>query len=164
MSWDISTLYRSHAGGTARALRRAGLNPDVADDLTQDAFLRVLARPVPQTNGAYNPRAYLYRIAHRLGINHRRREALVQMVALGEDDLASQAPTTDQALHARQCLDQAALALAELPDRTRRAFVMHRIEERSMAEIGQILGISTSRAWGLIREAYRHLAERVDER
>ncbi|RDD69896.1 RNA polymerase sigma factor [Paracoccus versutus] len=164
MSWDISTLYRSHAGGMARALRRSGLNPDVADDLTQDAFLRVLATPAPRTAGPYNPKAYLYRIAHRLGINHHRREALVQMVALPSDDFASPAPSADQALHARQCLEQAAQALAELPDRTRRAFVMHRIEERSMAEIGQILGISTTRAWALIRDAYRHLAERVDDR
>ena len=147
----------------ARALRRAGLNHDVANDLTQDAFLRVLARPAPPTSGPCNPRAYLYRIAHRLGINRRRREALVQMVTL-TDDLAGPIPTADQALQARRCLEQAASALAELPDRTRRAFVMHRVEERTMAEIGQILGISTSRAWALIRDAYRHLAERVDER
>jgi RNA polymerase sigma-70 factor (ECF subfamily) len=40
---------------------------------------------------------------------------------------------------------------------------MHRLGGCTLAEVAATLGLSTTRTWGLIREAYRHLLLYVDE-
>ncbi|HWK38129.1 MAG TPA: sigma factor-like helix-turn-helix DNA-binding protein, partial [Hyphomicrobium sp.] len=47
--------------------------------------------------------------------------------------------------------------LAELPEKTRRAFELHRLGEHTLAEVGEKIGLSTARTWALVHEAYRHL-------
>ena len=166
MSWDIQNLFRRHAREIDRFLRRRGHSADTAADITQDTFLRVIATPPAQDAQNHNPAAYLYRVSRNLGINHRRREALMETVDLdGEEALnvADPAPSPEKIVYSRQCLMQTYAALNELPERTRRAFEMHRLGERTIAEVAEELDISTTRAWTLIRDAYRHLVDRVDE-
>lgn len=165
MTWDIQNLFRNHAGGIVRSLRRRGLCEETAADLTQDTFVRVIAAQPGKSAGNHNPKAYLYQAARNLGVNHQRREALVEMVHLESDEaanLADPAPSPERIVYSRQCLAQTYEALGELPERTRLAFEMHRLGERTIAEVAEELGISTTRAWSLIREAYRHLIGRVD--
>ena len=165
MSWDIQDLFRRHAGGISRSLQSKGLSSDTAADLTQDAFLRVISKPPAEVAGNYNPKAYLYQSARNLGINHRKREALIETVHIDDEaaaNLADPAPSPERIVYSRQCLAEAYRALSELPERTRLAFEMHRLGERTIAEIAVELGISTTRAWSLIRDGYRHLVERVD--
>src|SRR3546814_12010170 len=47
-------------------------------------------------------------------------------------------------------------ALAELPERERRAFEMHRMQGLTYAEIGVALGLSQTRAYELVRAALEH--------
>lgn len=165
MSWDINDLFRRHAPGMARSLRRSGIIAEVAADLTQDTFVRVMAKPPGQAAENHNPGAYLYRAARNLGINHKRREALIQTIPLDDEEainIADPAPSPERMVYSRQCLVQTHQALSELPERSRQAFEMHRLGERTIAEVAEELGISTTRAWSLIREAYRHLVLRVD--
>jgi RNA polymerase sigma factor (sigma-70 family) len=162
MSWDLHSLFRHHARGVARSLRRSGFGEDVAADLTQDTFLRVIIKPPAVDVQNHNPRAYLYKAARNLGINHRMREALIETVDLEQAaEFADPAPSPERIVYSRQCLVQTHQALGELPGRTRQAFEMHRLGERTIAEVAQELGISTTRAWSLIRDAYRHLVLRV---
>ena len=128
--------------------------------------MRVLTTTPPATSANFNPKAYLYKISRNLGTNYQKREALIKTVAIDDESvpqIADQAPSPEDIVHSRQCLLQTYNALAELPVRTRQAFEMHRLGERTIAEIGEELGISTSRAWALIHDAYRHLLSRVDE-
>lgn len=165
MTWDIHNLFRHHAKGIARSLQRKGHSDETAADLTQDTFLRVIATPPAGTTQNHNPKAYLYQAARNLGINHQRREALIDTVPLDSEEALSvtdPAPSPERIVYSRQCLLQTHQALSELPERTRRAFEMHRLGERTTAEVAEELGISTTRAWALIRDAYRHLVGRVD--
>lgn len=165
MNWDINTLFRRHAGGIARSLRRSGISEDIAADLTQDTFVRVIARPPLETAQKHNPQGYLYQAARNLRINHQRREALIETVGLDDEEavnFADPAPSPERIVHSRQSLAQTHQALGELPERTRQAFEMHRLGERTIAEIAEELGISNTRAWSLVREAYKHLICRVD--
>ncbi|MNT67621.1 extracytoplasmic-function sigma-70 factor [compost metagenome] len=50
-------------------------------------------------------------------------------------------------------LELIAGALAELPERTRRAFEMHRIHGMKQKDIAQALGVSTALVNGMIRDA-----------
>lgn len=165
MTWDIHSLFRHHASGIARSLGRRGVSADTAADLTQDTFVRVMTRPPSDAENNHNPRAYLYQAARNLCINHQRREALIKTVPLDDEQalaIVDPAPSPERIVQSRQSLIQTHQALGELPERTRRAFEMHRLGERTIAEVAEELGISTTRAWTLIRDAYRHLVTRVD--
>lgn len=165
MSWDIQNLFLRHAKDITRSLRRRGLTEETAADITQDTFLRVLTSPPAETALNHNPKAYLYQVSRNLSVNHQRRERLMAVVDLNEDavnGIADPAPTPETIVYTRQCITQAEAALAELPERTRRAFEMHRLGGRTIADVANELGLSTTRTWTLIRDAYRHILTRVD--
>lgn len=166
MSWDLQSLFALYAKEIIRSLRRRGLNREAAADITQDTFLRVLAMPPPEGTPHHNPRAYLHQVSRNLTANYLRREALLQTLDLGDEqaaEIADPAPGPDRILYSRQCLAQVEAALAELPDRTRYAFEMHRLGGHTIAEVAERLGLSTTRTWTLIRDAYRHLLLRVED-
>lgn len=164
LSWDLHKLFKAHAKEIARALRRRGLSEDAAADITQDAFLRVLAAAPKDGAVVHNPRAYLHQVSRNLSINLERRERSSPFVATSEEALAQVpdlTPSPETVVHDRQRLKLMEAALAELPERTRRAFELHRLDELTIAEIAQQLGLSVTRTWSLIREAYRHIVLRT---
>jgi len=165
LSWDLHALFHRHAKDIVRSLRRRGLTAEDAADLTQDAFLRVLASPPSEGALNHNPKAYLYRVSHNLTTNHQRRERLMPTVDASDEvvaQIADPVPGPETIVYTRQCLARTEAALAELPERTRRAFEMHRLGDRTIASVADELGLSTTRTWSLIREAYRHLLTRVE--
>ncbi len=180
MTWDIQSLFRGHARQITRSLTRRGVAADIAEDLTQDVFVRLLDRNhrgatsgqktlpnsglVPEERR--DPGAFLARIARNLMIDQWRRDRARQVVALSPADLeavADPAPLAEQRLYDRQRLELTARALAQMPERTRRAFEMHRIEGRTIAEVSEALGISTTRGWTLIQDAYRRIRLQLNE-
>lgn len=168
MTWDIQTLFRSHAARVTRSLTRRGVAMDVAEDLTQDVFLRLLDtdRRLPDPQGGRDPSPLLLRIARNLMIDQWRREKVLPQIAMLPRDLdliADPQPLTEQRIHDRQRLELTAKALADLPERTRRAFELHRIEGRTIAEVSAELGVSTSRGWALIHDAYRRIRHTLHE-
>lgn len=168
VTWDIQSLFRSHALQVTRSLTRRGMAMDVAEDLTQDVFVRLLDpdRSQPVQQGGRDPGPLLLRIARNLMIDQWRRERLLPRVALTPDHLANIAdpsPLAEQRIYARQRLELTARALGEMPERTRRAFELHRIEGWTIAEVSAELGISTTRGWTLIQDAYRRIRHTLNE-
>ena len=164
MTWDLQSLFRLHAGELARFLRRRGASEDMAADLTQDTFLRLLsAKPAEQSE---NARAYLFRISRNLLIDHQRRLRAAPFQEAGEETVlgvADPLPSAETAIYDRQRLAIVAAALAELPERKRKAFLLHRLAERTLAEIGPEVGLSTTQTWTVIRDAYRHIRRRLKD-
>lgn len=164
MSWDLHKLFVRHARDIAAALRRRGLTEETAADLTQDTFVRVLDSPPGKAASAHNPAAYLFRVARNLGVDHIRRERILTRVDLSPEDLAAIAdasPSPERIVYDRQRLGLTRAALAELPQRTRAAFEMHRIDEMTIAEVAAELDLSVSRTWALIRDGYEHIDARL---
>ena len=162
MAWDLQKLFRLHAGEMIRFLRRRGACEETAADLTQDAFLRLLAAN-PASQGE-NARAYLFQISRNLLVDHRRRQQAAPFEDASEETVlatADPAPSAETMVYDRQRLAVVAAALAELPDRSRRAFLLHRLDERTLAEIGSEIGLSTTQTWTVIRDAYRHIRQRL---
>lgn len=165
VGWDIATLFKRHAKDIAQALRRRGLTADMAADLTQDTFVRVLVSPPADNAPVSNPAAYLFRVARNLSIDHQRRERLLSRVDLGTEGfeaILDPSPSQEVAVYDRQRLALTAAALTELPDKARRAFELHRIEEMTVAEVAAELGLSQSRVWALVRDAYEHIDLRLN--
>ncbi len=114
---------------------------DVADDLAQETFIRVL-----QYAGRYDPkypmRTWLFTIARRLWINHLRRgkhrktvEPTWEQVS-NERDPADAASRADRLSVTRQVLDTALMQLSE-PQRP--AVVLFHQQDMSMAEMAEVM-------------------------
>lgn len=164
MAWDIQNLFRRHARELAGSLRKRGLSEETAADLTQDTFVRLMsAKPTGNQN---NPRAYLFKISRNLRIDHHRREQAVPVDQISDAEftaIADPKPSAEVALYDKQRLALSDAALAELPERTRRAFELYRLEDLTIAEVAEKIGLSTTRTWALIRDAYRHVRARLKD-
>lgn len=162
LSWDIQTLFRRHAKEIANSLRRRGLNEQTAADITQDTFVRMLAAAPGGTDN--NPRAYLFQVSRNLVIDHQRRQRTTAIADVSEKaflSIADPTPSAETALYDKQRLAMSQAALAELPERTQRAFELHRLEGLTIAEVAPHVGLSTTQTWTLIRDAYRHIRSRL---
>jgi RNA polymerase sigma factor (sigma-70 family) len=139
----------------------------VAEDIVQDAYFRLAARSADGNHQPItNPRSYLYRIVRNLALDHRRRAVTEGAgVRLPElvNALAAPASTPEDELLHRQQLRLVAAALAELPERTRIAFEMHRLGGFTLQQIAGALGISVTLAHQLVRGAITHAARRLDD-
>lgn len=164
MAWDFQNLFRLHAGELVRFLRRRGVSEDTAADLTQDAFVRLLvANPLSDND---NARAYLFRISRNLLIDHQRRQRVAPFQEVADEAVIAVAdarPSAETVIYDQQRLAIVAAALAELPERSRKAFLLHRLAERTLTEIGPEVGLSTTQTWTVIRDAYRHIRHRLKD-
>ena len=162
MVWDIQNLFKRHAKELRRSLSRKGLGADVAEDITQDTFVRLLTAKPTIRDG--NARAYLFEISRNLFIDHERRRCAAPFDEITEEVLVAVAdptPSAETALYDKQRLLIAEAALAELPVRTKLAFVLHRLDGKTIAEVARQIGLSTTQTWSLIRDAYRHIRRRL---
>ncbi|MBD7989730.1 RNA polymerase sigma factor [Ochrobactrum quorumnocens] len=163
--WNLQRLFQNHARELNRFFRRRGHNAETAADLTQDTFVRVMSASSSGPSGKdNNPRAYLHQIARNLSIDLYRRERIVEYVNMPDEEwrrVADATPTPETIVYDRQRLMIIEKALLELPEQTRRAFELHRLEEKTIAEVASELGLSVSRTWTLIKRGYVHLRARL---
>lgn len=97
-------LFAAHRDGVFRYLCRVVGQHD-APDLTQEVFLRVARSPVPETS-ADGERAWVFRIARNLAINHRRDAARQPQTVELDDASRPASQETSMAMH--QALDRLA--------------------------------------------------------
>jgi RNA polymerase sigma-70 factor (ECF subfamily) len=127
-----------------------------AEDIAQDAMGR-LNRNWPKVQGYDNPGAWLRRITINLALSQRRR-LLTEAKAL----LRVGAP--QPALAPPDPGDGAVwTAVAELPKNQRAAVALHFLEDRSIAEIADILDIAPSTARVHLHRARQTLRDRLTQ-
>lgn len=154
-------LFMTHRGALVDYASGILGNRAQAEDLVQEAWLRFDRATHRRT--VEQPVGYLYRIVRNLAIDRQRSEAAGR--SAGDTrltQLPSPSATPEQTAIHRDQLRVLAAALAELPERTRTAFNMHRLEGRSLKEIADHLGVSVVRAHQLVKDAIRHGAKRLD--
>lgn len=138
-----------------------------AEDIVQEAYLRFSAvASGPRGESIVHPTSYLYRIVRNLALDWIRRLAVEAPLPASDklEALSARTPTAEQTLLYRDELRVLAEALAELPERTRIAFNMHRLEGRTLQEVAAFLGVSVVRAHQLVKQAVLHGARKLDER
>ncbi len=144
------------------ATQRAG---NAAEDLVQEAYLRLLQHPDPQS--IENVRAFLFRTTSNLSIDLHRRQMLEARYypdfnADNEVDseinrISDAAPSPELRIAHQQELDLLQQMLQELPEVTRYTFVLKRIEGLSHTEIAKRLGITERSSERHLATAIRHL-------
>jgi RNA polymerase sigma-70 factor (ECF subfamily) len=139
-----------------------------AEDLAQDLYLKLAARP---TEGeVQNPVGLLYRIAANLMLDRARgdrraaeRDAAWRTshrVAIGRDEIADE-PLADHAVASRQELARLIQAAAELPPQMGRAFRLHKLEGLSQAETARVMGLSLKAVEKHVSAALKALTRRL---
>jgi RNA polymerase sigma-70 factor (ECF subfamily) len=118
---------------------------DTAHDLVQEGYVKMLA--ADNWRSIANPRAYVRRIIHNLGIEQIRRARIVtlqQIANLNTLDHLDQAPDSFSVAAGRDELKHVTAALDRLPPACRQALIMRKFEDLSPREIATRLGLSLS--------------------
>jgi RNA polymerase sigma-70 factor, ECF subfamily len=139
-------LYRQGAPRVRGFLIRLCSNLALAEDLTQDAFLRIhLARGSFAAKAAALP--WMLAIARNAFLDHTRRENVRRTAREQGSGTAERLPPEappdtrgDEVLAARETLEIVRRALDRMPIRQREAFVLLRFEGLSVNEASQVLG------------------------
>jgi RNA polymerase sigma-70 factor (ECF subfamily) len=136
----LNNLFHRHS---KELLAFAGwrIGESEAEDLVQDAYLRLLQHPEPETIG--NPRAYLYKVTANLGFDHHRKENVrskyIETDDLDPDDLLSSLPGPDALMEGELLMRNCLTALKTLPDIYSHVFFLNRIDGLTHTEIADAL-------------------------
>ena len=153
-------LSRRHAGAALGLARTIVGNEAVAEELVQEAFLRVwLHAPRWRPDAAF--RTWLYRIVINLCLNEKRRTSPLPLDAAG--DPADPAPGAETKLAERERDRLVAAAVAALPARQRAAIVLTYTRGLSNAEAADMLDTSVSGLETLLVRAKRALRSALDQ-
>lgn len=123
----------------------------IARDIAQDAYLRVWR--FAHDSVIDDPRALIFKAAANLAANEfkaRRRfrathvETSTTAMTNQMETVPADAPSPERAECARQDWEACRKAIAELPEKARRAFVLSRFEELTYREIAERLSVSES--------------------
>jgi RNA polymerase sigma-70 factor (ECF subfamily) len=121
------------------------LSADDIEDFTQEVFLRLASSGLPRD--LRSPGAFVFTLARNLVRDRARRlhtRAAAASVTLDDVQLPCDSPTPEEALEHNEVLSRVLAALAALKPPTRQAFVRHRVDGSSYAEIANELGVSVS--------------------
>ncbi|MDB5455663.1 MAG: polymerase sigma factor [Caulobacter sp.] len=142
--------------------RRAPAN-DV-EDLVQEVLLRIQKRqPVHVVR---NAEGYLFEVAANVLIDRSRRDRSRRRgdhCEFTEFHHPIDEMSPERVLLGREEMARALAALQELPERTRRVFVLVRFEEMSYKLVARRLGVSVSAVEKHVMKALRHLSARLRE-
>lgn len=152
--------FQRHSGELLRFLTRQVKCAELAADLRQETWLRFRRREPGQEIG--NLRAFLYRIARNLIIDHRRQQDARPAQEEMPLELACEQPGPERVASDSQRLEQLQATLERLPEHLRQALLWNRLDGLTQREIGERLGVSESMAGRYILKALELCQEHMD--
>jgi RNA polymerase sigma-70 factor (ECF subfamily) len=153
-------IFQQHSQFLWRTLLNLGVPSHEAQDLCQEVMLTVHRR-LPDFDGR-SLRGWLYGICVRTASDYRRsarvrREIPTEPMPDGPSE-ARQPEQVDQ----RRSMSRLLLALERLDEGKRAAFVLYEVEELTLAEIAEALGIPLQTAYSRIKTARETLREALE--
>jgi len=149
---DADILFTQHRHGVFRYLSRIVGQPEVAQELTQEVFLRVARSSVPAADDA-GRRAWVFKIARNLVLNHQRDgRRRIEPVALVD---SPQPATQELAAAIRQ-------ALGALQDLDRDVFLLRESAGLSYTEIGAACELTVEAVRARLHRARQELRAALD--
>jgi RNA polymerase sigma-70 factor, ECF subfamily len=160
--------YQAHGEAVYNYVRFQVAEPDAAEDIVADTFLKALraVERYDETRGA--ARSWLLAIARNLVQDHRRRGRVRQYVALGTmGDLVADGPSPEEQLLRKEEVGRVLDALADLGDDDREIVSLRYGSGLDGREVAEVLGISEAnvrtRLWRALKRLKATLGE-LDER
>jgi RNA polymerase sigma-70 factor (ECF subfamily) len=149
-------------------LRRQLRDPDAAEDLLQETFVRAIRSGRIEEEGRL--RSYLFTIAQNLVADHWRSRRRRPVTVEGPDgppnldEVADERGEWPESSVSRRRLERRlGEAMAALPDRYRAAFRLAAIEQRSYREVGETMGWSLDQVCSNVHRARKKLIAELGE-
>ena len=146
----VADLFDRHHLAVYRYFRRMTGQHELAQDLTQDTFLRVV-RGLAAGTPLRNETAFLFQIAHRILVDHWRKTAAAPPIK-GLVDVVSVDPPQRAALSLQE-------ALVTLSERDRETFVLREVDGLGYAEIATLHGATLESVRSRLRRARARLRQ-----
>jgi RNA polymerase sigma-70 factor (ECF subfamily) len=164
----LEALFERWAGRLLRYLERLVRDSATAEELVQEAFLRVYRardRYVPDSRFS----TWLYRIGTNLALNELRRPSRRSPHASSDDEaaplvLVAPGAGVDDLVDARRLAQQTSRELSRLPERQRMALWLSAVEGLSYAEIAEALETTDKSVKSLVHRARVTLVQRLPAR
>ncbi len=166
--WNPPTweqIVRTHSAQVYRLAYRLTGNPQDAEDLTQEVFVRVFRSLSQYTPGTFE--GWLHRITTNLFLDMVRRRQRIRFEGLADDAeqrMHGPDPTPAQAFEERHLDSDVAAALEAMPPEYRAAVVLCDIEGLSYEEISATLGVKLGTVRSRIHRGRAQLRAALDHR
>lgn len=148
-------LMARHLGGIVSVARRMLRDDAEAEDMAQEAFLRLWRSSATLEIGPAGIRPWLRRVVSNLCLDRVRGQGRVTVV---EELPEVPEPATQLAgLESQDTQRRVEQALQKLPERQRLALTLFHFEGLSQIEIGQLMGVSDEAIESLLSRARRQL-------
>jgi RNA polymerase sigma-70 factor (ECF subfamily) len=144
---------------------------EIADDLFQETFLRVIAA-IRRERGSYERQgrwlAWVMRIARNTALDHLRRRKKWRDVDSGDgeesywDQVPDDVPVADERLNASQQAARLEACIARLPREQREVVMLRHDAELTFREIAEMTGVSINTALGRMRYALINLRKMME--
>lgn len=152
----FETLYNRHRAALFRYLVRRIGNQTLAEDVFQEVWSRII-----RNRKNYRPSAkfstYMFHIAHNCSIDHYRKSGNQQNIVSDQEEGVpeAQANTGNPVAEAEASETRRTLtvALSNLPDEQREAFLLHEESGLTLDEIGQVTGVGRETVKSRLRYA-----------
>lgn len=149
---DFFVQHRQQLRQVAMSIVRTA---DLADEIMQDAYVKLADGSCMRS--VQKPLFYCCQVVRNLAMDHFRRrttEASYRSFGLDVEQLERpSAVTPERVLNERRVISAIEQALARLPERTRRAFELYRLQEMTQRDIAGVLGCSATLVNFMIRNA-----------
>ena len=160
----IDRLYRDHWVALVGSLRRTfGDGPPDPDDIAQQAFQKLIERD--RHSDIRSIKGFLWRTARTLMINAKRSRSTRTRYDFEIEHLYFPSrgvnSTPEAVLSANEELQAINEVLRAMPEKRRRAFILHRVEGLSVSEVARRLRLSRSPTDRLIRRAAEDIQMRL---
>ena len=153
----VETLFAKHHNEIYAYLVRMLREPELAADLTQDAFVKAY-KNYDTLQKPENARAWLYQIAHRVALDEIRRRKIIRFFPwTGESPGSS--PSAEHLVMETHLSGDMQRALARIPERQRAALVLAELHDLTGVELAAALDVSHVAARALLTRARESLRQ-----
>jgi RNA polymerase sigma-70 factor (ECF subfamily) len=156
----VVKLYDESREPLCRYLLSLGVSPGEADELCQEAFLRLFAA-LRRGKRIENPRAWVFTVAHNSGLDARTAGARREVLAEDADPQAVE-QDPEEAVLADERMTHLHRAIQALPAHQRHCLNL-RAEGFRYRQIAEILGVSVSVVAGSLRRTILRIREAIHE-
>jgi RNA polymerase sigma-70 factor (ECF subfamily) len=157
---DIDRLYAEHAGFLGRVLVRLVGDGAHVDDLLQETFV-IAFRRRERFDGSSSPRTWLYGIAARVAMRHRRGAGrwLRALAGFTVEPRVESAAAPDADVERARAHTLVREALDRLPFKQREVFALYELEELDGQQIAALLDIPIGTVWTRLHHARRRFED-----
>jgi RNA polymerase sigma-70 factor (ECF subfamily) len=153
----VEELFARHQHEIYAYLVRMLRDPELAADLTQDAFVKAY-KAYDTLEKAENARAWLYQIAHRVALDDLRRKRIVRFIPL-VGETRNTAPSAEHLVMEARLSGELQRALERIPARQRSALLLAELHDLTGLELAAALGVSHVAARALLTRARESLRQ-----